>query len=159
MPECFKKAVVTLTDAQIKALPSTPVQVIAAVTGKILFPVAAFLRSKWTADYSNIHSQSQIQFRLGGTDILNPLYQEQGSNVSALLAGGGPDGVNGWTAATSRSLPPGPVMGGLAGAYDSDVAGLPLSIQIENNGAGDLTGGNAANALTVVVAYLEISIA
>ena len=60
------KADIALTNAQIIALPTTPITVVAAPgANKILIPWTAFLHLTWVADYTNIDASSQLQFRWG----------------------------------------------------------------------------------------------
>ena len=84
---------VILTDAQIKALPTTAVTIVPAPgIGKLIIPQVAIARMNWTADYDNIDSVCALYVDLSGT-FVGALFQETLSGVSSLLAGGGPDGT------------------------------------------------------------------
>lgn len=152
------KSTTALTDAQIKALPTTPITLIAAPgASKITFPIAAFLRMHWVADYANIDAGAIVQILSGTQNVMNQLLETAGSPVSGLLAGGGPDGTSGWIGAQSRSLAvPTAFHYGISYLYDSDIANKPLNIAADNQGAGNFTGGNAGNVLTVTVLYTVI---
>lgn len=155
----LKVATVTLTDAQIKALPTTPVQVVAAPgVGKIAVPIMALVGLAWTADYTNISADSTFDFFWlpAGAQPFNSLFEADTSSVSSLLAGGGNAYAMssplqlGWTAAAPGLSVPratGDFMGG------TNVVDANISVFITNSG--DLTGGNAANSLKVTVWYTE----
>lgn len=149
----LRQATVTLTDAQIKALPTTGVDVVAAPgAGKILIPQFAWARVAWTADYTNIAAAAVLELRFtGGASFFCVLDNSVNTAVGSLLAGGGPDAVGGYFGLRTR---PGAAANyGIAGLYDADVANLPLTIVGNNDGSGAFTGGNGANTMTVTVAY------
>lgn len=159
-------ASVTLTDAQVKALPTTGVTVVAAQgAGKLILPISAVVRHAWVADYTNIDAEAQIRIVVNGGDMVHPFRQDVLSQVSSLLAGGGPDGSIGLTHARvvalgdSDAVSPGPVIfSGGAGWYDSDLENFACKIMASNGAAGDFTGGDGGNELTVTVNYSVIDI-
>lgn len=150
------QASVELTDAQIKALPTTGVQIVASPgANKMIVPVVGVLHTNavWIADYGNINSGASIAIKLGATNALLALHQPVSSSVSSLLAGGGPDGT---VVVMPQQFQGGAVynpagFGGIAGTYDSDVINQSLSISASN--AGDFTGGHYLNTMSVTVAY------
>ena len=155
---------VVLTDEQIKELPTTPVEIVPAPgAGKIILPLYGVARLQWVSDYDNIHEAAQLRFVVGTAgDALFPFRQDNASDVSGLLAGGGPDGSIGWSPTRfSGKVPvaPGPVLGsGTAQFYDSDLVNFPLVFQADNGASGNFTGGNADNSLKVTVLYTIIDV-
>lgn len=148
----------TLTNAQTLALPTTPVQLIASPgAGKAIIPVYAYLHTHWVADYTNIQATAHMAVGASST-ILEALDETVSSAVSALLAGGGPDGT--WAvmaAQVQNATVPGPVIYGVANYYDSDLAAQAIQISASNAASGNFTGGDAGNTLTVGVLYLTVS--
>lgn len=143
----------TLTDAQIKALPTTPVALVPAPDeGKMILFHRASLLFKRTADYTNIGNRSFLYInasdQLGGGvsqklsdynrfEITN--FLAYGADAIALLpaAAGTPDGFL---------------------SYDTFYfIGTGLYLMFQNEGdegaVGDLTGGDPANTLEVTVFY------
>lgn len=156
------QATVTLTDAQIKALPTTAVEIIAEPgANKLLVPIVIMLHMKWVADYSNIDPTAQLKADTAGS-FMALLSQPTLSGVSALLAGGGPDGT--WVPITIQQLaksvptpaaPTNHMHNGVAdsGFYDADIVNISLSISLDNAEAGDLEDGDPDNELQVSVVY------
>lgn len=145
-----------LTNAEVIALPTTAIQLVAGIAGKILLPVCAWLRLDWTANYTNIDAACILN--IGGTWVFLAYLDQSISNdtkVSKLLADGadrsaflGPlanikADVAGMTVAYGQS-------GGIANA---DVEGQSLDLIINNGGSGNFTGGDVANRLIVDVFY------
>lgn len=145
------QAVVTLTDAEIKASPTTPIVVVAAQgADTIIIPVSvvAVLDSAGGA-YTNLDVTGMRAYLSIATSPLSTLYFEldlgafgSAAADSVLLGGLAMSIVTstaaGWT-------------------WPSDVATLanvPLVLKMDNGGSGDLTGGDAANTLQITVAYL-----
>ena len=80
----------TLTNAEVLDLPITPAVLIPAPgTGRIIYPFGIYLHLNWVADYADIGDDALIRFRLGLIEVLLPLRQDIGTQVSRLLAGGG----------------------------------------------------------------------
>jgi len=137
-------ATVTLTDAQIKALPTTPIEIVAAPgANKITLISSIILHLDWTADYTNI----------------------AGINVVGALSGTN----NGYMGGLLESA--GDVSGLLANGQDSFAFLFPVSNSYIDNGlindafylkslnnSGNYTGGNAANTLKVTVYYIVVDL-
>lgn len=153
----------TLTDAEIKVLPTSAVNLLAAPgAGRFILPFYAVARLVWVADYGNIHANALLNFRIGSSDVLLNFAQNVQSNVSGLLAGGGPDGTIGWTPArflgAVAAAPGNLASSGIAQFYDSDLVNQPLTLSANNQGAGDFSDGDAGNSLRVTVLYCIIDI-
>lgn len=157
---------VTLTNAQIIALPTTAVEIVPAPgANKLLVPQVIMLHMKWVADYSNIDPTAQLKADTAGS-FMTLLSQPSLSGVSALLAGGGPDGT--WVPITIQQLAksvPTPaesvnhLHNGVAdsGFYDADIVNVSLSISLDNAEAGDLEDGHSDNELQVSVVYYVLN--
>lgn len=145
----------TLTDAQIKALPSTPVEIIAAPgANKCIFPLFAMLRLAWTADYTNIDGTATISILNGVQGILSQWAEAVGSGVSGILAGGGPDGSWGWSLLSANASIT--TLRSLSNIYDSDIANLPINISATNGALGNFQGGDVANGLEGTLHYMIV---
>jgi len=160
-------ATVTLTDAQIKALPHpTPIEIVAAPgVGKMLAFVYAQLQTNFAgATYSGSANNDYL-----GLFMLND-GSPSGAGSSALLfngAEGSPAGLNAFLSNSGRVWPlipwfaydtawggPDPSQSGYAqGSFENK--GLYL---FASNAAGDFTGGHANNTLKCVVYYLIVDL-
>lgn len=166
----FLRSVTTLTNAQIKALPSTPITLAAA-------PGAGF-RNKLIActlkldsaagGYTNMNAVfsalvvSANGYWLSGavpndnttTTDLTYLTGFLGTAHTKVLdlAPVGTDGIDAGSTsgATEWNNVPFPLVGMPA---PGDVDNKALTLEVDNNGSGDLTGGNAANTLKVTLYY------
>lgn len=151
----------TLTHAQILALPTTPVQLLAAPgAASAIIPLHATLTLAWTADYTGIDAASIIHIgpgTTGTTDSLVPLNEADLLGVSGLLANGEaslsfmPALV--FTPPSAATI----VSVGLSGDTHTNIQNQPLSIGAGN--ALNFTGGNAANTLSVTVLYYVVAFA
>ena len=162
-----KTKTVTLTNAQIKALPSTAVEIIPAQgENTLIIPYFAVARMGWVADYTNIDATAYIQLDITGL-FITPLLQNTLSGVSALLAGGGPDGTmvvflmnhlakSSITAAAPNVTPHYHQGATDSGWYDSDIVNKPITISAFNNGS-DFQGGDPNNTLQIIVNYTVVT--
>jgi len=145
-------ASVTLTDAQIKTLPTLGFEVIAAQgSGKMIQIISANLSFNWTADY-NIDGDEVMNLLHwnSGANSSNTLI-ESGSQVTALLAGGASK-----VATLSTYQLSGGTFNGVVDTrtnYNNDPVYLFIT-----RGGGALTGGNAANTLKVTVYYVVVDL-
>lgn len=166
-------ATLTLADADILALPTTPLEIIPAPgAGKVLVPSSAFAWCDTTAGvYTNIDPLAQLGFGWdsgpGGIDgsggPLAYLSEAEGSDgsVSGLLAftgvafctfgpNGDPNMSNGDSSTLGEQF-----LGFLNGAASPNQG---LVIVAGNQLAGDFTGGDPANRLIVSVTYSVLDV-
>jgi len=149
----------TLTDAQVKALPTTPITLVAAPgAGLAIEPLYAVAFCKAASGaYTNINAAGWLTIRYASTDAMSYLPNDalitagSATRLSDLLGSTTPrrvkfvpyqdtEAVDGW----------GPVPGVIQTSFVTNAA---LTILIDNAAGGVLTGGHAANTLTVVTAY------
>jgi len=142
-----------LTNAEVIHLPTTAIEVVAAIPGVILVPVLCVAHLVWVADYSNIDANAILSIQVGTTPVI--VWTEAGqAGVNNLLA----IGEN----STSFSELVGAVQVsqsvGLSGFADADVVGQPLTIGIDNGAGGILHDGDPGNSLSVTVFYNAIPV-
>lgn len=144
---------VTLTDAQIKTLPTIPVTVIPPQgSGVLVFPMFSVLRIVAAAAYTNIDATALLWIgEVGGDGVLAQLdEQTTGSKVSSFLN----------TGSRARMMAPYANIEGAATytfpGHTNDTAmckGIATKLFINNAAAGNLTGGNSANVMTVTTFF------
>ena len=147
----LQKATVTLTNAQIKALPTTPVEVVAAPgAGKLLVALySVFALTTHAGDYTNINAAAQlgVDLSFGLSTSAGVLNEASGGGVSGVLAVGGPGiGFVGHTGNSPPFEPP------------TTFVNTALVVAALNGGSGDFTGGNGANTLKVTVYYVVVDL-
>ena len=143
----------TLTDAQVKALPTAAVTVVAAPgAGKTLVPIHCVLVMAGTTDYTNLDATSRLWVDVGGNgDYMTNFDSGAGTQVSSLLTGVPELAI---CAAQQQS----PVLSPYVPNSPAALENLPLVIQASNGAAGNFTGGNAANSLKVSVLYYTLTL-
>lgn len=150
-------ATVTLTDAQIKALPTTAIEIIAAPAGNTRIKLHGVTYQFWFEHgaYTNVNATSALLYLQTSSGTILGGYLANDSGVSlgtltTLLA-----------AASVLTVDAGPYATNPAGTYlqplltgaPSSADGKAVQLSATNNGAGNFTGGNAANTLTVLAYY------
>ena len=162
-------ATVTLTDAQIKALPTTPVQILSdpgAGNRNKLLGFSVVIRATSGA-YTNIdatYADLHVEIQTGNYAVYPILVKDTPQGIVQLT------NALGAAARTVIDVSPFPLVSVQGAAANDQLYVLPnaktyagsppadwddstLSIKMDNNGSGDLTGGNAANTLKVTVYY------
>lgn len=158
----------TLTDAQIKALPTTGITIhVAPGAGFRIKPVAISLVGKFTAGaYTNVNATySDIHIEVG-TEYIIFCVANDSSTTPAISQ------MTDFMGAVNRVVDPPitdivsvPVAGGAgyilpnsetaAGVSTTVWDDVAISIKAENNGSGNFTGGNAANTLKVTFYFIK----
>lgn len=144
-------ATLSLTDAQVKALPTTPIQLIAAPgAGRRIVVVKGEWRSTSSAGaYTNLNATSSS---------LRLVYGASVTTASRLVEDSVADSLTNLTdllgVAAIKSVPLHYWQD--APEVAANVDNAAVNISVDNNGSGNLTGGNAANALVVDIEYLVI---
>lgn len=148
------KAIVTLTDAQIKALPTTGIEIVPAQgAGKGIVPITWVIKPTLVAGYMNIDAFSTMRFAwvLGGSSSgIDPGFTEEfGGNVIDLLQNGvtflGSPYINvdfGNTVVKPKSMQ----------TFDN------AWIRFMASNSGNFTGGDAANILKIIMLYMTIDL-
>lgn len=168
VPAPIRVVTVTLTDAQIKALPTTPIVLVAAPgVGKSVVPLDYFLVMKASASYTNI-SEAFPWLAIRYTDH-TPASGFIGDDNSI----GSPAVVTQFTeffafgSGEKRYRLPNAYYDdrGNAGGWGliTDPTGngsnnSAIEIYIDNGSNGNLTGGNGANTLAVAATYLVLEL-
>lgn len=150
----------TLTNSQILTLPTTGVEVAPAQGDGTLL---ALVLGVWSGDfaagaYTNIDGGAWGGFSVSGYDVgayivndpagtspmtgVTDFFGTAGRNNAVFSAPQDPD-FNGW-GAVARVMP----------ASGAALNNQPMIIYVDNNGAGNFTGGAAANSLTVSTTYI-----
>lgn len=151
------ESTIVLTNAQIKALPTTPLVLVAAPGAGIAYvPISINLHSDFTAGaYTNVNADSYLGAYIGdwfsnfiGNDSSIPI-----TFLSDFLSA-----LELYVQLVSYTFSQQIVnWGNLAFNFGPNMANNPIGLYFENNGSGNLTGGNAANTLTVTTFYFEMS--
>jgi hypothetical protein len=155
-----------LTNAEVKALPTTPITVVAAAgAGKLLIPFFGL----WSADtlagaYTNIAATASFSIKYADTTLCSTFIVN-----AAGITGGATDNVTQLLGNTRLTRMP------LQQYFDVDTAGnwgliaartttaagginSALQVKFDNAAAGALTGGNNANTLTVTLYYVVVPV-
>jgi hypothetical protein len=153
---------ISIADADVKALVTTPYELVAAPGAtKFIMPLMTILHLDWTADYTNIDAAAVLKTRLGAQlTSLQVLGEAASSAVTNLLAFGTSAFALlplSWNEVYVSTTPQAPEVDGQSN-FGDEVLDQPLQLFILNNGAGDLTGGDAANVLRARVLYYLVDI-
>jgi hypothetical protein len=150
----LKTATVTLTDAQIKALPTTAVQVVAAPgAGKMILPVSCqFELNPSAGAYADVTGASIV--------LLNDSGEYQSAVMLMQSALSGTSRIFGNLACPALEAGTGDFDGTVVSRMGMNVSSINNSILVKDdwNGISDYTGGNAANTMKVTVWYVEVDV-
>lgn len=153
----------TITNAQVKTLPTSYVQLLAAPgSGKMIFPFWVMLNKSFSGgDYTNVNANGYLEFTYdGGATVLEYIPNDSGAGLTQLdnfLFGSNQiyfikpqqnfiSALNtGWNSSFYR-------------LSKTDVNNKSFSIGISNGVSGNLTGGATANSLEVTTYYMVFTI-
>lgn len=163
----FQVTSVSLTDSQIKALPTTGITLVSAQgSGYRIKVLGATFRTNFTAGaYTNVNTTyATLQLEIGATWVRTPIVNDDSYTVDLTQA------TTFFNAAQQRLVD----LGTLLDAIESGAASgngewvLPnisssptvqdntaLIIKMDNNGSGNLTGGNAGNVFKITVHWVK----
>jgi hypothetical protein len=142
-------ASVELTDAQIKALPTTAIEMVAGQSGQILVPLCAYIKTHIETGYTNIHEGNTQMSVVYGDDDQEPLSSVYGVMNNAMLADTGEHSV--FLDLREDDI-------GEAAAFTDTIDNVALNLYFYNFSDGDFIGGNAANTLKATVLYTIIDV-
>lgn len=149
--QILQKQSITLSDSQVKNLPSTPVEIIAAPgANKVIVPIVAIAYFKWNGNYGNIASNAALNIsHNNGTNLLTALFENASSSVSNLLN----DDEDYMAIFTQKSEIANGINVGFY-MYPSNIVNKNITIGLYNGANGNLTGGSTANTIKVTVYYV-----
>jgi hypothetical protein len=141
----IRAATVTLTNAQIKTLPTTAVEIIPAPgANKAIVPLIVLAYRSFGTAYTNIDADGTLTF--GTTDVAQcPAIANVDGGATALTT------FLGDTAGMPLYLP--------SATGSSAVENAACVLRSDNGEAGAFTGGAAGNSLQVTVLYTIVDIA
>ena len=147
---------VDIPNASVLTLPTAGITLVSAIAGAVIFPIAALARLSWVADYTNIDAAAQFKISCGDLELTHLNETVAGSTVSDLLAAGGTFSVafGGLLTPVSgnQTIP-------IAGLDDVAVGvGQPLTVFINNQASGNLTGGDPGNVLQLTTFYCVVPV-
>lgn len=142
LSEMVQLATITIANANIKTLPTSAIELIPAPgPGKQIVPWLAFCHLKSAGAYTNF-------------DMSTSLSVAYDTSSNKILTTSAPDLLLG--SAVDYNLQLGNASG--TGDVDAVVENAAVKLKFDNGGSGNLTGGNAANVLTVKVYYGVIDV-
>lgn len=155
---------VALTDAQIKALPTTPIELVAAQgAGTTIFLIGALVIIDTSADgYANFNAGAFLMVTFAGEGSGAAQSLLSGGQVEDLLSAFTRYSVmlGPYTTASASVTEPNPSFAPvLPSLIDvGDMENKALQISANNQGSGNFTGGNAANTGSVTVLYMIVDL-
>lgn len=140
---------VHLTNAQIKALPTTPIALVASGgAGTILLPVGVTYTARFQTAYTNVDLAAELQVRFAG------------DNASQLGTGRFFAQAGQWTHGSVGFVNQASLRGQVAADLAFALLGFDdtgLAVAMSNASLGNLTGGHANNTLAIETRYIVLN--
>jgi hypothetical protein len=137
-----RSAQLTLTDAQIKAWPSGYITMVAAQgEGTIIFPHSMTWDILSTEAYTNTSASLSVDVKLGTATVHSVSEQADSDNLTNVLTSG-----------SNEFWFKSPLVGDTSEGFTAGFENQPLRLYF-GNAAGNFTGGDAGNTLTITVNY------
>lgn len=138
---------VTLTNAQIKALPTTGIELVPAPgAGKMILPLDGVASFSGSSAYTNVHADASLNVMWTGFNA------HRWAAFSLLTFGA--DGVLPLNSVNNSVDPIGTSDAEVPSEFDN----ASLKISASNPGLGDFTGGHASNTLKVTLLYTVVDL-
>lgn len=146
-----------LNNDAIIHLPTTPVEIVAAVAGKSFYAPCLLglgfvvLQLDVVVDYATVDAGALFHFGLSsgggntadyGTGLNNNFFGGYGPNANVL-----------WMLGNQNEFP----ASSYGASLTSDCENAAIMLSVDNNGAGIFTGGDVGNTLTVTTVYWEVT--
>jgi hypothetical protein len=152
---------VTLTDAQIKALPTTAVEMVAAQgAGKVVLPVSVFAVADTTAGAYALNA-SEVSWNIAWNSSPQIRYIGATNGGVASLLTTPQIGFTSFLVGASLSQGTGDFTGeilSVSGGFLSQAENLALVIKDDWDGASDYTNGDPANTMKITILYTIIDV-
>lgn len=139
-----------INDFFTKKLPTTPFQVVQAVTGKIIFPLWIILKLDWFANYTNVDASCYAGLSpVVDTEIDVRPFINISSFDSDFLASSKDMYSIGGAGLNFDDL--------ISAAYDgTNAVSKALNLRVVNGALGDFTGGDARNSIQGKIGYITL---
>lgn len=137
------------TDAEIKALPSGAVALIAPVANRLIVPLTVVIGPMLGTDYTNIDVASAFDFEIGSSPQTGLPFHTFPPSSDILTKGAGLGRYV--TLGTEASY---------SGSWNgvAEDVGNGLYLNVINGAAGNFTGGDPANTLPITIAYVSYAV-
>lgn len=141
---------VRLTNAQVKALPTTPITLVASAgAGTILFPLSVVYHTNFQTEYTNVDLGAALEVRFDGDND-----SQVGPGHFVAQAGKCAFGGVGFVDRGRLGLQVAADIAFSLIAFDD----TDLTVAMANAALGNLTGGHANNTLTIEVRYIVLNL-